>query len=128
MQSFKQSRSSIWDKTYDRRAVVTELLEKQTPEQEKSYRCFLNLLKVFHNIDAPDLGHIFTELGSLKTKVIDPVPFTSLPWKGRGIQLFRQRNDAYFQCPDKKARKGKLLDLDVSGWHGRRPEVFRLGR
>ena len=70
MQSLNQSRSSIWDKTYDRNAVVTELLEKQTPEQEESYRCFLNLLKVFHNIDAPDLGHIFTdddEFGSYRT-------------------------------------------------------------
>jgi len=50
--------------------VVAELLEKQTPQQEKSYRCFLNLLKVFHNIDAPDLGHIFTdddEFGKFRT-------------------------------------------------------------
>tara|TARA_R100001132_G_C3237864_1_gene69826 strand:- start:249 stop:578 length:330 start_codon:yes stop_codon:yes gene_type:complete len=73
----KQSRSSITNPgtgmrhfKHNRSAVVTELLEKQTPQQEESYRCFLNLLKVFHNIDAPDLGHIFTddeEFGSYRT-------------------------------------------------------------
>ena len=57
-----------------RRVIVNELLEKQTPEQEEGYRAFLNMLKIFHNIDAPDLGHIFNddkEFGSFRTDPFD---------------------------------------------------------
>ena len=54
--------------------TVKGLLEKQTPEQEEGYRAFLNMLKIFHNIDAPDLGHIFNddkEFGSFRTDPFD---------------------------------------------------------
>ena len=58
----------------NRRVVIKQLLGKQTPEVEEGYRAFLNMLKIFHNIDAPELGHIFNddkEFGSFRRDPFD---------------------------------------------------------
>jgi len=67
---FTEFNPPIWNGS----TVVAELLEKQTPQQWEDYEVFLNMLKIFHNIDAPDLGHIFTddeEFGKFRTDPFD---------------------------------------------------------